>query len=272
MIGLTKYVFLFTAFFCFIGCKQLNSDGIAYVKYRYKHSDFSNRQLDFRNIEIFKNTLAWQLAIAVYEQDTGKIKEIATKDPSVGSLIGHLSDTEHGEQGFSVLEWAIINNRYYSAKTLLEAGVDPNDSSSMVTTPLLEAAAKSETSQYLILLLKHGGNPNTILYRSDDPYGTPLIAASNSFENVKILVNAGPNVNQVLGGFETALSNACYSGNLKTIEYLIINCGAEYKKPDGYTVTDSTPIYLIDVVKDIRPNNSQEEETKRRILKYMQEH
>ncbi len=106
--------------------------------------------------------------------------------------------------GYAALEHAAFNKSL--VQVLLQAGADPNTSGG-VTTPLVEAAAQSDSAT-VALLLDSGADPNL----SDATDSTPLMAASKRGELtiVSVLLQADAHVNQrsKLGSSALALARA----------------------------------------------------------------
>ena len=71
------------------------------------------------NINIFKNTEAWNLAVAVKNQDVKKIKKIADKNPE-------LLNVQAPYHRVTLLIWSVGMEKYDSAEALLKCGADPN--------------------------------------------------------------------------------------------------------------------------------------------------
>jgi uncharacterized protein len=174
--------------------------GLAYKRYDYPPMVFGRKESMYgQDIELYKGTPAWSLAKAVYEQDTTKIHRLCRKDKSL------ISVTEE-KFGMTLLGWAVHNYRYFSARSLLLEGADPNYVPKRTFTPLIEAAMKDETSNYLSLLLKFGGHVNVLLGDSNAVV-TPLFwAAAHNLSSTKILVDAGANINFSTDGYSTAFS------------------------------------------------------------------
>lgn len=270
-------VVLFTGFFM-LSCgysSYLEEDdasvknGDTYKRYEYPFTlTLSKKKLLGWDIELYKYTPAWALAKAVYEQDTARIHKICTKKKSLLSFREELF-------GMTLLEWAVLNNRYFSARALLLEGADPNARSSPICTPFLEAAEKKETSNYLKLLLKFDGRVNDVCANSDYDV-TPLKLASTSYlESVKILVAAGANINFNTDGYSTALSWAMIAGKLDIALYLIEN-GADYTLPiwrDAEREDAERTLYLVDFLKLSESEyGSEEYKLKEKIIEYMATH
>ncbi len=58
-----------------------------YKKYHYTERTVDPENLLGYDIELYKGTRAWPLALAVYEQETAKIRAIASKDTSLLSFL-----------------------------------------------------------------------------------------------------------------------------------------------------------------------------------------
>ena len=71
------------------------------------------------NIKIFEGTEAWDLAVAVKNQNTKKIDKIAKENPN-------LLDFQEPIYDCTLLIWAVGMEKYQSAQALLKCGADPN--------------------------------------------------------------------------------------------------------------------------------------------------
>jgi hypothetical protein len=238
--------------------------GLAYKRYDYPPMVFRRKKYMYgQDIELFKGTPAWSLAKAVYEQDTTKIHRLCEKDKSL------LHVTE-GKFQSTLLSWAVYNYRYFSARSLLLEGANPNDKSSSANTPFIEAAEKEETSNYLSLLLKFGGKVNDLIY--DSPViVTPLqMAAARNLSSTKILVDAGANINFSTDGYNTALSWALIAEKFDIALYLLEN-GADCEMP--VCKSDDSMFYPIDFVEISRSTKGTEEyKQKEKLLKFLLDH
>lgn len=146
---------------------------------------------------LFQDTPAWTLAKAVKAGDISSIrKEVLTNkiDP----------DYQESRYGNTLLMLSIFNNNYTSTNALLEVGADPNLRDRHRGANAVIDAAKNSDPRYLELLLVNGGEPNVVeneLSNDDDsPLQTALTSAisysdPNSFEKVKLLIEAGADVN-----------------------------------------------------------------------------
>ncbi len=230
-----------------------------------QNNSVNKEDLLAHDVELYKNTPAWKLAKAVKNQDTSLIKKICRKDSS-------LINFQEKKFGQTLLEWTVYTNRFKAAKALAEMGADPNIQSYNGTSAFIHAADKLNTSKYLRLLLKYGGNVNAVADTSKkQPERTPLIAASKSrLESVKLLVEAGANVNYKYNGI-SALRVAAVQDKIKIVKYLIKH-GAEFKKP-LLTTLDGEKRYLHHLLRSmVFEIGSEKYKTKMWVVDTLQDH
>jgi ankyrin repeat protein len=199
------------------------------------------------DVNLYKESPAWNLAKAVQREDTILIKRLSLKDTAVLNY-------RESKFGQSLLEWAVYTNRYQACKALAECGANPNIQSNDGTSAFILAAGKCETSVYLTLFLKYGGDVNAIgkPMKGNEPQqlSTPLTSAAwCNLENVKLLVEAGANVNYEDPFNQSALHSACLGNRIEIVQYLLAK-GAEYKKPVSYTL-DGKPLYLHQLLRNM---------------------
>jgi ankyrin repeat protein len=187
---------------------------------------------------LFQNTPAWTLAKAVEAGDVKKIKEeILQKKVSV--------DYQESRFGQTLLMLAIFNNEYDSAKILLELGANPNLHATFKGKTSVIVAADNDDPKYLKLLLNYRGDPNSIENVFSGPKKriasernsalttaiVPSIMGKKNLEKVKLLVEAGADINYTKKGIiQTALAEALIQEQMDIALYLIEK-GADYKKP-----------------------------------------
>ena len=191
----------------------------------------SKEELTVQDIEIFKKTIAWDLVQAVSENDVIKIQNVLKGN-------SELVNFQEPIFGTTPLMWAVSSEKYQSAKALLDNGADPNIISKTGSTALFRAVSFSwddtqanEDPKFVKLLLGYKADPN-INYCSPkidgqtDPIecGTsPLMhSVSRGFEKVKLLVNAGANVNYKTETGKTASIEALLMKDVNTAYYLIV--------------------------------------------------
>jgi ankyrin repeat protein len=111
---------------------------------------------------------------------------------------------------------AISNSQYQTTKSLLQIGANPNISDSYRGESAVISAAINDDPKYLELILKYQGNPNALekipTKEGDRVRSTALNAAISyldlgSFEKVKLLVEAGANINYSNDGPEVYIQN-----------------------------------------------------------------
>ncbi|HTE01889.1 MAG TPA: ankyrin repeat domain-containing protein [Mucilaginibacter sp.] len=190
---------------------------------------------------LFKGTPAWDLAKAVQNEDTIRIKQDVNKNRQLLSLV-------EPKFGQPLLSLAVKRSSYNSVKTLLELGADPNMQSTYDgSSPLTEACElglggfthEGADSRFLKLLLKYGANPNIVGHsKAGSAYGarskqSPLSIASQegNLNYVKILVDAGANVNYNDEFGMNPLGEAVISGYDPDVVIYLIEKGADFKKP-----------------------------------------
>lgn len=195
------------------------------------------------NINIFKDTPVWELAVAVRDQKTETIEKIVKNDPL-------LLNYQESKYGATLLFWAIGMEKFKSAETLLKCGADPNIASKTEwQTPLFLAAGFSwvdhdakRDPKYVNLLLDYGADPNKIVMESEkfimEPGASPLMHSIGSgIEKTKALVEAGADINYKTERGYTAAISALITGYNSTLDgmeyahYLIVEKKAKVTEP-----------------------------------------
>ena len=204
---------------------------------------------------LYQNSIAWELAKAVEDEDIKKIQIEVARDKS-------LLKFQEPRFGTTLLQMAVRTKKYRSAESLAQLGADPNLQNTYEGhSSLMEAAAigfgllqTGRDTRYLKLLLGHRGNPNTESHGGTRAEGikgdTPLSIAclNGSLAYVKILVEAGANVNHIRNNGYDALCNAAIQKYPDIVLYLL-NHGAIYKCPLS-TDYDGTKEYIADLIRD----------------------
>ena len=138
------------------------------------------------------------LAIAAERGDAAEIQRLMKVE-------GVNPDKIFSKDGYPLLMWPIYAKNPAGLKAMLDNGADPNVAQvhpQQDTTRFkgrhknnaMVWAAKTDDTQYLKLLLDHGGDPNTRNSNGE----TLLLQAflsGNAWENVKLLVERGADVN-----------------------------------------------------------------------------
>lgn len=185
------------------------------------------------DFDSFNGTKAEKLAHAVRRQKVETIrKEILEKNIPV--------DIKN-EKGTTLLMMATYWGKEKSVKCLLELGANPNlyedcMINSGYNSVLIASYYSCPTPEIMRLLLAYGGNPNSET-RGDFEWGNEMvpyrdyalsIAAEHSLAKVKLLIEAGADVNGISKTFETtALNSACIHGQMDIALYLLQK-GADY--------------------------------------------
>ncbi|MCC4620808.1 ankyrin repeat domain-containing protein [Xanthomonas cassavae CFBP 4642] len=177
----------------------------------------------------FPDPKAQALALAA---EHGNVKEVRRlmKEEHVDP------DVIFSKDGYPLLMWPILTQNPEGLRAMLENGANPNvakpyppePGSSSTPTNHANAmvwAAKQDDPIYLKLLLDHGGNPNTRNANNE----TLLLQAfltQNKWENVKLLVERGADVNAESQGRSMLLEYAGRGGFEQS--YWLINHGASF--------------------------------------------
>ena len=150
------------------------------------------------DIRLFRNSPVWELAKAVNNENIEKINRLI-KDKDVPI------DFQEPRFGQTLLFWATYVGREKAVEALLKLGADPNlqdhyygDNAIIVASDFSYYSDDWCRSHLLKLMLKYGGDPNSINFikqnKNGGRYGghTPLTKASSAcLAKVKILVDAG---------------------------------------------------------------------------------
>lgn len=226
------------------------------------------------DIRLFQGTKAWNLAKAVESQDTSEIRnQIVKKKVPI--------DFKEPKFGQTLLMLSVSTNKYHSAEALLKLSANPNlpdnyDGTTAIITASGYGPNFNKSTDLLMLLLNHGGNPNSIEVgkRRDEnrTRKTPLIiAAGCCLEKTKLLVNAGANIDFKNEFEESAIKSALYGGKdrEKNLRYLLIERKASLS---SYSLTGiNGEVYSLS--KGLRawvnPLDSEEYKIKMEIVEYL---
>ncbi|WP_110956449.1 ankyrin repeat domain-containing protein [Massilibacillus massiliensis] len=212
-----------------------------------EESENAKGEYKISNINIFKDTPVWELAVAVKEQKTATIEKLAKDKPE-------LLNYQEPKYKLTLLLWAIGMEKYDAAEALLKCGADPNIASVRYETyseqtPLSLATRFSwidndakEDPKYVKLLLKYGADPNWsyIGHEHGTEPGTSILMQSIGcgIEKTKALVEAGADINHKTKSGRTAAIKALLAGSpTSTLErnvyahYLIVEKKAKILEP-----------------------------------------
>ncbi|NLY74261.1 MAG: ankyrin repeat domain-containing protein [Firmicutes bacterium] len=261
--------------------------------YQMNNSVYAVEGYEILKVHIYKNTPAWELALAVKRQNVKKIEKIIKNKPE-------LLNYRDPKYGATLLLWAVGTERYRSAEALLKCGADPNIASNDKTTwggqtPLWVAAGYSwvdrhakKDSKYVKLLLSYGADPNLCYSGFDISVGKSMVEVGNSplmqsircgIEKTKALVEAGADINYKTKSGRTAAIKALLVGSNSTLEYLqyahylIVEKKAKVSEPyyrHIFLFKDDDPnekFYPVDILRNwIYPLGSKEHQIKMEIV------
>ncbi|MCR8964112.1 ankyrin repeat domain-containing protein [Brevibacillus halotolerans] len=206
--------------------------------YRFIGKILGEEEHKITNINIYKETPAWNLALAVRDQNIKVIEKIAKKEP-------YLLNYQDPKYGATLLFWAVGMEKYESAEALLKCGANPNIQAINYygETPLFRASGYSfidndakKDPKYVKLLLKYGGDPNINYIGSDstviEPGTSPLMKSiGNSIEKTKALVEAGADINYKTKRGKTAAIESLIANAPEYARYLIVEKKAKVSDP-----------------------------------------
>lgn len=237
------------------------------------------------DVRRFQTTKAWNLAKAIDDHNIREMRRqvIVLKVPV---------DTRDRINEFTPLMYAVFNNDIQSVKVLLELGADPNIPTDSISdkgdNSVIIASRYSDISiEILKLLLKYGGNPNsTECGRNYDMDGDWIparssalscaVSISGEIEKVKILVEAGANVNNYDGDFQDApLMDALLLDRMNIALYLLEH-GADYNyKFRSCAPSSGGESRDVDILYRLRqciyPLDSQEYKDKLKVIKFLKD-
>ncbi len=228
---------------------------------------------------LFENTPVWTLAKAVRDEDTSAIRKIVIEEKIN-------IDFQEPRFGKTLLMLTVSNHHFNSCKILLQLGADPNKPDKYNGSSAMIDAAKviedGENIRFLKLLLAHKGNPNYIEIgpgqEGNTTRKTPLIASliesSSSLLKVKVLVEAGADINYKNEYGQTVLREAVLQNNYEVVLYLLEK-GADYQAlivDRGQFNTGGKKMYLIDMLREDLPElGSKEHKTKMAIVDFLKQ-
>jgi len=181
-----------------------------------------------------------ELAKAVAGRNTEKMERCLAKGADVNAV---------GREGVTPLWWSVYKNSKSGFVFLLQHGADPNLITKIYNGDEVSVMQKITTmreTDYLRLALENGVSP-------DSPFGTGRFKETllfraimfSNLENVRVLVEAGANVNyQNPGNGETPVIQAYEVCNYDMVNYLL-SAGADPKVKDisGYDLAKMIKLF-----------------------------
>ena len=264
---------------CIILCSML----IITVSSACREIPVDKKDLLGNDFRLFQGTKAWELAKAVEDENIEGIKFQVNK-------VGIPVDYKEERFGETLLMLAVRNNKYMSAKTLLELGADPNEPDDTINNSgenaVIIASEFSRISPNILrLLLEQGGNPNSVC-RGMQEYNDELIPIRHfalydavpifgDFEKVRILVEAGADVNmQTEDTGAGAIEVAIIRDRMDVLLYLLEN-GGDYHKKFEQTDYENSPdsVFYEDLLYELRycffPIGSKEHKYKLKVIDFL---
>lgn len=229
------------------------------------------------DIRLWKDTPAWGVAKAVHNGDTVRIKKIL----ATGEVPVDYREPTYGE---SLLHWAVLCNKSEMVKFLLKQGADINlrDYWSSASSILLACYHSNTDAEIVRILLEYGANPNDVSSENDSVFDgnmrtldTPLIlAASNSLEKVKLLIEAGADPYYCWEPGRNVLCEAAVLREYEIVEYLLFDCGIDPSRSFLITIDREDTLHIRDILNRIPQHYREAEEYKsslKRIYQYLDE-
>jgi hypothetical protein len=234
-------------------------------------------RLSGNNYRLFEDTPVWTLAKAVRDEDTSAIRKIVINEKVN-------IDFQEPRFGKTLLMLGISNHHFNSCKILLQLGADPNKpdryngSSAMINAATI--IEDGENIRFIKLILSYKGNPNYIeigpRQEGNTTRKTPLIASlkdsSSSLLKVKVLVEAGADINYKNEYGQTVLREAVLQNDYKVVLYLLEK-GANYQElivDRGKFNAGGKKMYLVDMLREDLPElHSEEHQTKMAIVDFL---
>lgn len=146
------------------------------------------------------------------------------------AAVARLVNEEHADPnaispgGLPLVAWPVLQGNAAGVRALLEHGADPNRAAPAAGT-VMTWAAKAEDPVLLQAFLEHGGNPGAV-----DHNGEPLTrvaALADRWDNVKLLVERGADVNATAHGQPGTSLLAYYSAGQFDKAHWLLEHGAD---------------------------------------------
>jgi ankyrin repeat protein len=172
--------------------------------------------------ETFSDEKVVALVEAALAGDAEKITSLEKQGANVNAI---------ADNGATPLFWALNARNHRGVKALLTAGADPNLVTEKTGMSSMNFVPMGDDPELLRLLLKFGGNPNHPGSGKIDDRPLSLAASEGRIENVKLLLDAGADINAHDNFDESAATKTLALGNFETAAFLIqhgFNYNLEY--------------------------------------------
>lgn len=248
-----------------------------YIQLKFDPFDLTY-QIRITDSRMYRDTPAYDLALAVFRENTGKIKKIVKENPE-------LINIQDPHFGAPLIYFAVQNERYESLKTLLELGADPNIRATKKggETALFAASCYAASDndfdkdpKYVKLLLDYGADPNiNDEHEIKGEYGvtniSPLMhSVGCGFERMLLLYQADKNLEHKNSEGEDILSTILKYSDLDWIEILQLSLLLIREHDLDVTFCknyNTHKICLVDRLRDLTfPLNSEKHKVKMQIV------
>lgn len=223
---------------------------------------------DFR---LFQATKAWNLAKYVEDEDIEEIsKEILSNKIS--------ADYQEPIFGNTLLMLSIINDKYASARKILELGANPNIRNRYRGTSAVIEAVKKLDPKYLELILIYKGDPNAkenISVKNDPAKTTALnsciLSNNQDLKKIGLLLKAGADVNYQEKHYTPSPLSLAFLLDRMDVVFLLLKHGALYKG-SIYQMSDGEEITILRALRKCTYDlNTKEYIDKKNIIQFLNE-